>query len=98
MFNMDETGISSVPNKIHKVNSPSEKRIVSKVVWEERGQTITAVCCMNHFRFSVKAVIIFLRNRIKPYPLKHAPEVTVPMLSDSGFINKEIFFDWLKHV
>jgi hypothetical protein len=34
---------------------------------------------------------------MKPELFKKAPEDTVPVLSDSGFINKELFAEWLQH-
>jgi len=36
---------------------------------------------------------IFLKQRIEPELFKNAPESTVPMISNSGFTNKELFFE-----
>ena len=47
--------------------------------------------------FFVTHAKIFLRKGMKPELLKHAGEGIVPVLSDSRFINKEFFVDWLKH-
>lgn len=43
IFNMDEAGISTVPNKIPKVISIKGKKIVGKSVTAERGELVTAV-------------------------------------------------------
>jgi hypothetical protein len=40
-FNMDEPGISTVPNLVPKVISRKGKKIVCKVRSDERGQTVT---------------------------------------------------------
>jgi hypothetical protein len=78
MLNMDESGIISVTNKIPKVISPKDKRLVYKVVSAERSQTITAVCCMNPVGCFVPPVIFFPRKRMKPELFKDAPGGTFP--------------------
>ncbi|XP_063241776.1 uncharacterized protein LOC134541949 [Bacillus rossius redtenbacheri] len=97
IFNMDESGISCVPNKVPKVLSPKGKRSVSKVSSAERGQTVTVVFCMNPVGFYVPPAIIFARKRMKQELFKDAPEGSLHMISDSGFINSDLFLVWLKH-
>lgn len=46
LYNMDESGMLTVPNKLPKVVAPKGKRTVGKIVSSERGQLVTAVCCM----------------------------------------------------
>jgi hypothetical protein len=70
------------------------KRIHYKVVSSERGQTIAVVCCMNTARFGPLATI-FLRRRMKPELFKKPPEGTIPMTPECGFVNLELFDDWL---
>jgi hypothetical protein len=43
IFNMDETGLSAVPNKLPKVLATKGKKLVGKVASAERKQLITAV-------------------------------------------------------
>lgn len=45
--NMDETRISTVPNKTPKVLTPKGEKTVCKISSGERGETITSVCCMS---------------------------------------------------
>lgn len=52
---MDETGISTVPKKI----SLKGKKNVNKIVSGERGQTITAVCCVSATGNYVPPAFIF---------------------------------------
>ncbi|KAJ8962776.1 hypothetical protein NQ318_001175 [Aromia moschata] len=47
VYNMDETGISTVLNKLPRVISTKGKRCVNKISSAERGTNITAVCAMN---------------------------------------------------
>ncbi|PNF19310.1 hypothetical protein B7P43_G07304 [Cryptotermes secundus] len=58
----------------------------------ERGQTVTVVCCI-----FVPPAMIFARKWMKPELFTDAPEGTLPMISDTGFINTELFVEWLKH-
>lgn len=97
MFNMDESGLSTVPNKIPKVFAQKGKKLVGKVVSGERGQTITIVCCMSPTGIFVHPAMIFPRKRMKPELYYGAPHGTLPLISDSGYMNSEIFIDWLKH-
>ncbi|KAK9700877.1 DDE superfamily endonuclease [Popillia japonica] len=92
IFNIDETGISTVPNKQQaKVICPRRKRLVSKVVSQERGQTVTAVCSVSAAGYYVPPALIFPRYRYKP------EFDTLGMVSDSGCITRDLFLTWLHH-
>ncbi|XP_033608734.1 uncharacterized protein LOC117282588 [Cryptotermes secundus] len=41
--------------------------------------------------------MIFARKRMKPELFTDAPEGTLPVISDTRFINTELFVEWLKH-
>lgn len=97
IFNMDETSVLTVPTKIPKVISPRGKRTVGKIVSGERGQLITAVCCVSAGGNYVPPALIFPRKRQKIELLNGAPPQSILMVSDSGFINSELFVEWLKH-
>lgn len=47
IFNLDESGLSTVPTKQPKVISPIGVKRVAKVVSAERGKSITVVCRIN---------------------------------------------------
>ncbi|KAJ8965371.1 hypothetical protein NQ317_002874 [Molorchus minor] len=97
IYNMDESGMLTVPNKIPKVISSKGKKTVNKVVSGERGQLITAVCCISAAGVYVPPALIFPRKREKPELIDGAPPGTILMISDSGFINGDLFLIWLKH-
>lgn len=84
MFNREESGISTAPNKIPKVIYLKGKRLVSKVASIERGQTITVACYINLIGLFVPHAILFPRRRIKPELLKDDPEGTFLMISELG--------------
>ena len=43
IYNMYETGVSTVPNKVPKLYAEKGKRAVCKIVSADRGQLVTAV-------------------------------------------------------
>ncbi|CAG5041108.1 unnamed protein product [Parnassius apollo] len=97
IFNMDETGLQTVPNKLPKVYAKKGKKIVGKVVPAERGQTVTAVCCMGATGIFVPPALIFPRKRQKPELMDGAPEDSLQLVSDSGYMNSDLFIIWLNH-
>jgi hypothetical protein len=47
ILNMDESGLSTVPNKVRKVATAKGKKVVGKVSSGERGENINFVCAMS---------------------------------------------------
>lgn len=97
IYNVDETGMSTVPKKTPKVVSAKGKKIVSKVVSAERGITITAICCMNANGHYIPPAFIYPRKRPRDELLDGGPSQSICMVSDSGFVNSELFVKWLPH-
>lgn len=97
IYNMDETGISSVPNNPPKVISTKGKRAVNKISSGERGTNVTVVSAMSVTGHFVPPTFIFGRKRMKPELLDGSPPGSIAMLSDSSFINSELFLVWLSH-
>ena len=97
IFNMDETGISTVASKLPKVCTARGKRTVGKVTSGERG-LVTAVCCFSASGVYVPPALIFPRKKMSPELYNAGPSGTLPLISDSGFINSELFvLQWLQH-
>jgi hypothetical protein len=59
IFNPDESGISTVPNKLPKVTAEKGKRLVGKIVSADRGQLVTVVCCFGASGICVPPAVIF---------------------------------------
>ncbi|GBM51175.1 hypothetical protein AVEN_254591-1 [Araneus ventricosus] len=97
-FTMDETCISTVPNKTRKVITPKgKKKTVCKLSSAERGQTVTSVCCMSATGVFVLPAMILPRKRMNRLLYRDAPNGTLPLISDTGYMNSHLFIDWLKH-
>lgn len=97
IYNMDESGISTVPNKIPRIISSRGKKNVGKISSAERGQLVTIICAMSAAGGFVPPAIIFPRKRLKNELLDGAPPESIAMCSDSGYTNTNLFVEWLKH-
>lgn len=96
-YNMDETGISTVPNKTPKILTPKGKKTVCKISSAERGETVTAVCCMSATGIYVPPALIFPRKRMNHLLFKDAPPGTLNLVTETGYMNTDLFVEWLKH-
>ncbi|XP_021695334.1 uncharacterized protein LOC110675220 [Aedes aegypti] len=97
IYNMDETGMSTVPNNVPKVVSATGKKAVGKISSAERGELVTAVCAMSAQGSYVPPVLIFKRKRQKPELMNGAPPGSKMFISDSGYINSDLFHEWVQH-
>ena len=96
IYNCDESGITCV-HKPNKVISRKGKRVVASVTSGERGQTTTIVLAMNAVGGYVPPMMIFKRKRMKDSLVDHAPPGTLGKCSESGWIDADIFMDYIKH-
>ena len=70
---------------------------MGKIVSAERGQTITLVCAMSATGRYVPPAFIFPRKKMKDHLLNNAPVGSIGLVSDSGFINTDLFMEYLCH-
>lgn len=98
IFNVDETGISTVPNKSSKIIGLKGKKRVGILSSAERGTTTTAVICCNAGGQFIPPLIIFPRARENPDLLNGTPPETVMVCHPSGWMQSEIFCPiWFTH-
>eukprot|EP00794_Sanderia_malayensis_P021114 gene21114-23182_t len=96
IFNCDETGITCVHKPV-KVIAPKGKRVVASVISGERGQTTTIICAMSATGSFVPPLMIFKRKRMNPELIERAPPGTIGGVSDSGWVDTDLFFKFVKH-
>ncbi|MES9905044.1 MAG: helix-turn-helix domain-containing protein [Sedimenticola sp.] len=96
IYNMDETGMNTV-QKPRKVFAETGKRNVSFLTSAERGKNITAVCAMSASGNYVPPMLIFPRVRMKSELMKGAPADAVGKCSPSGYIDSQLFLEYLQH-
>lgn len=97
IFNMDETGVQTIPNRLPKHVAPTGKREVAKAVAAEQGQTVTAVCAVNPIGYFVPPFFIYARKRENRLLIKGGPLGCDMAVTDKGYMNTSTFIKWLKH-
>ncbi|KAI4469700.1 hypothetical protein MML48_1g00950 [Holotrichia oblita] len=97
IYNVDESGFTTVQKKPSKVIGLKGKRQVGAATSSERGVNTTIVCCTSASGNYIPPMIIFKRKR-QPQELElGAPTGSIVTISDTGYINSELFVEWLKH-
>lgn len=97
VYNMDETGITTVQNKCPKVYGQKGSKKVGAAISGERGRTITAVFAMNAAGNYIPPMIIYPRKRMPKTLEKNGPIGALYKCSKNGWINSELFLQWLGH-
>ena len=97
IFNVDETGITTVQHKHSKVLAMKGKKQVTALTSSERGNLITIVTCMNAAGTYVPPLIVFLRKNMKEELMDGAPAGSVSACHPSGWIQTHIFTQWFDH-
>ena len=72
IFNVDETGLTTVQNP-GKVVAPKGEKTVGKVTSAERGELITAICCMSASGTHLPPMFVFpiINIRVSIHTLVH---------------------------
>lgn len=97
VFNVDETGITTVQNKPSKIIAKKGKKQVGSLTSAERGTLTTAVICMSASGIYVPPMLIFPRVRMNPALTLGAPPGTIFECDKSGWMQSHLFTNWMKH-
>ena len=97
IYNVDETGVTTVPNKPSKILSLKGKKQVGIISSAERGQLVTVELCLSASGHYVPPMFVFPRVRMKAELLDHAPPGSVAVPHKSGWMQSNIFVEWFKH-
>lgn len=97
IYNVDETGLTTVPKRQSRIIALKGRKQVGLASSAERGQLTTAVLCVSASGNYVPPLLIFPRIRMKAELLDGAPPGTVAVCHPSGWIQSEIFVEWLNH-
>ncbi|XP_030758190.1 uncharacterized protein LOC115883904 [Sitophilus oryzae] len=96
IYNVDETGLSTV-QRPQKIVGRKGKQQIGSLTSGERGVNTTCVCCFNAAGMNIPPMLIFKRIRFKDELKEDAPPGTIFACSESGWITSELFVKWLKH-
>lgn len=98
IYNCDETGISTVPNKPGKIISLKGKKQVGILSSAERGTLITVEICYSAAGFYIPPLLIFPRVRKNPLFEKGLPPESLVECHSSGWMQSNIFAPtWFNH-
>ena len=97
IFNADETGLTTVQGKPSKVIALRGKKQVGSLTSAERGQLCTVEVCMSVAGQYIPPLMVFPRTRMKPELMDGTPPGSIWRCHPSGWMQSEIFTDWLKH-
>ncbi|XP_065665420.1 uncharacterized protein LOC136086854 [Hydra vulgaris] len=96
IYNVDETGLTTVQKPV-KVLAGRGSKQVGRITSAERGTLVTACCASNAIGNSIPPLFIFPRVKFHDYMIKEGPPGCVGFANPSGWMNSEIFIEWIKH-
>lgn len=96
IYNVDETGITTVQETEKNIAPKGQKRVGSVTSWE-RGKTVTVICAMSASGSFIPPLFIFPRQRHSSQLEKDGPLGAVYTCSHNGWTNEKIFILWLRH-
>ncbi|XP_065652823.1 uncharacterized protein LOC136080140 [Hydra vulgaris] len=96
IYNVDETGLTTVQKPV-KVLAGRGSKQVGRITSAEQGTLVTACCASNAIGNSIPPLFIFPRVKFHDYMIKEGPPGCVGFANPSGWMNSEIFIEWIKH-
>ena len=97
IFNVDESGFTTVQKSLPKIVARKGKHQVGSLTSGERGVNTTMVCAVSAAGLYIPPMIIFKRKLCHPDLKIGAPPASIVTISDTGYINSNLFVEWLKH-
>ena len=95
IYNVDESGMPMI-NRPGTVLAQKGKRSVVTVTNAKRGENVTAVACCNAAGQFIPPMIIMKGKRKKDEFTDGLPPGSELGMSDSSYINKDLFLQWLQ--
>lgn len=95
MYNMDETGVTTVQTPKQVVTEKGKKQVGS-VTSAERGELVTVACAVNATGNAVPPMFIFPRVRFKDSLMNGSPG-SIGHCTKSGWMNEDAFVAFLEH-
>lgn len=96
MWNLDETGISTV-QKPRRILAEKGVKQIGRITSGERGETVTMCACVSATGAALPPAFIYPRVHYKPYMLSGAPEGSLGLANSSGWMNRGLFVKVLQH-
>lgn len=97
IYNVDESGISTVPKESNKRLGPKGIKQFGIISSWERGKNITVICAFSASGSYIPPLFVFPRKRMSPQLQKNGPSGAIYTCTDNGWSNESVFSLWLKH-
>lgn len=97
IWNMDETGFSTVPTKVGKVIAVKGLKRVGLMTSQERGAMVTIALAVNAADNSVPPFFLFPRKRMQPCFMDNASPGAVGFANDSEWMQQAEFVKYMEH-
>lgn len=95
VYNVDETGITTVPKRSSKIIASRGKKQVGSLSSAERDHFVTVDICMSAAGSFIPPLFIFPRKRMKDELMDQATSIAVA--HETGWMQSHIFVTWFKH-
>lgn len=96
IWNMDETGFSTVPTKVGKVISLKGQKKVGQMSTAERGSMIIMALAVNAAGNSIALFFLFPRKNMQSTFMDNAPDGAVGYANDSGWMQQAEFVKYMQ--
>lgn len=96
IYNVDETGITTVPNKPSRILAMRGKKQVGALSSSERGTLVTAETCVNAAGNFMPTMFVFPRKRENPALMDDALPGSFAYYHETGWITTDSFLVWFK--
>ena len=96
IYNLDESGFTTV-QKMPKVIAPRGMKQVGQVTSRERGELVTVCAIVSAVGTALPPVFVFPRKKFQAHMLNNAPEGSLGLVTDSGWMTGEKFLPVLQH-
>ena len=96
IWNVDETGCTTVQNPGKVVTERGKKQVGSSTS-AEQGELVTVEYCVNAVGNVIPPLLVFPRVHFRDHFLNGAPTGAIGRASRSGWMNEELFSDYIQH-
>ena len=96
IYNADETGIRTVHSPGLVIDVKGKKQIGS-LVSAEKGELVTLVCAVSATGNSIPPMYIFPRKRNSELFMKGSLPTSISCANSSGWINEDLWLEFLQH-
>ncbi|CAM1295476.1 Uncharacterised protein r2_g465 [Pycnogonum litorale] len=97
IYNLDETGCRTVQNPRNIVTQTGKKQVGS-VTSAERGELVTVVYTINASGQVLPPMFIFPRKNFRDHFINGGPPGCIGKPNQSGWINEQLFIEYLQHI